>query len=288
MFDRSPVNPPLLALWVIDPSLRSLTYNLCDEEYGEEVPWPPELMQPEEHMLGTVLAKLRLSSPKLGHLRLAVEEIEWDVRLILPLTSPRSLDLEYSISCNTNALRSLAGLPHLHTLYLPEDITGEARPVPGGFVCLEYLRLCGGAEDMRRAVETIAPSRLRHLSLCVYDFERTMHLVLGPTSERCSGTLTRLTVECFDAFKGFPRVSDVLRPLFCARSIQDLKLSNTRTPLECRDADLVIMAKRWPMLQSLKLECDLTGELPTPQGIAQMRKECSGLRTVTLRLDRAR
>ncbi|KAI0730199.1 hypothetical protein C8Q72DRAFT_824662 [Fomitopsis betulina] len=46
-----------------------------------------------QSMLGTVLATLRSSAPGLEVLRLTVEDVDWDVQLVLPFTGLRSLDL---------------------------------------------------------------------------------------------------------------------------------------------------------------------------------------------------
>lgn len=286
VFERSPANTPLLALWVIGPSLRSFTYSLYNPGFGGYT-WLPELVQSEIRVLQTVLAKLRSSSPGLEDLHLVDEVLEFDPKFSLQFTNLRSLDLEAAACCDTSFLRALATLPHLHSLYVPREVIGKARPVPFGFAHLKFLQVYGGPASMRCALETINPPSLRHLSLTMsFRHESVVFQVVGSLSERCSATLAHLSVRYVSFDSNARKVSDALAPLFCMRKLRALTVRSTPGPLQCTDADLAALARHWPRLQSLHLECKAKGELPTAQGIAHLREACPDLSDVSLRLDK--
>ncbi|KZT67150.1 hypothetical protein DAEQUDRAFT_405377 [Daedalea quercina L-15889] len=263
--------------WVIGPSLRSFSaINYVDMRYQRN----PEGVSKIESLLNG----LHLSSPRLEVLEVADRMSCWNLSIALALSQLRVLDISRSRPCDTDFLRSLAALPRLHTLKIPE-ITGQPSPVPGGFRHLMNLAIVGDVDSLAFAVETIHPHQLRTLSVMIrepFECVDDAHGLFPSICNRCSRTLEEINIEYdLEPPEDEFTLTDILEPFHAARNVRVFTLTS-EYKVSFSDADLVAIAKHWPALRALDLDYEEGPQLPTLWGIADLAGACPDLEEIAL------
>ncbi|KAH9924869.1 uncharacterized protein B0H18DRAFT_1010523 [Fomitopsis serialis] len=285
--ERTPLSA-IAAKWVVGPSLLSfsITPHIDPLMY---MPFPPSGYRPRESitdgpMLGldTLVTRLQSSSPNIETLRVFDNVSHWALHSILAFTNLRIVDISVWHDCDTDVLRSLATLPHLHTLRLSvRAFVGESTPLPGGFAHLECLAISGNQEAIARAAEMIVPPGLCALWISgVFDYREVMRRTLYPLCNRYSSTLTEVHLECTNLY-GFD-LMEILDPLLPVSNLRVCMLSTEMGMVSFTDADLMVLAARWPALSVFSIMCGKGRALPTLQGIADFADACPNLTQISL------
>ncbi|KAH9830817.1 uncharacterized protein C8Q71DRAFT_323383 [Rhodofomes roseus] len=230
--------------------------------------------------LDSLLIRFQSSLPDLEVLRLGDGALQWEWHSVLALRDLRSLDISSwrLHTCTTDILRTLATFPRLHTLRLHvRAVVGRPLPHPGGFQSLDYLSVRGNDSDVNLALRTIAPPRLRVLSLAgLGGF--VAEPVLTRVCRRCASTLEEIHI--LDAEVEGVTLIDVLGPLFPAYNLRVFELDVSLSRVPFTDADLLTLAARWPALRRLDIKCSKGKLLPTLWGIADFADACPFLEEV--------
>ena len=239
----------------------------------------------DARLMETLIHEAQQSSPNLETLVISDPVLEWDITPILTLSSLETLDLHALPQCSVDFVRGLADFPHLRTLRLPSRVIGEARPVPGAFKALQYLGMGGAAEPdhISRALETIHPQFLRSLSITgdFKDYRKYARITLCPLFRRLSDVLTEIHIVGV-YYDPNLTMGDVLAPCLAVRNLHTLDLQLlVGEPITVTDADLMTLAKRWPMLRTLRLRYTAS-TLPTVPGVVALANACPKLEKIRL------
>ncbi|KAH9913198.1 hypothetical protein B0H21DRAFT_396450 [Amylocystis lapponica] len=271
---RKPLCPSLVSLeWRQDPpmdqglfaflgeSLRSLSISLFGLNHNN--------VNHANNAIKGVLYILRSCAPRLQDLTL---DYHGPCLELLPIAHLHALQKLCVRSCvfpvsTTQLFHSCAGMSNLRELSITLGTTNDPVISFGtAFPALEVLDVTGRTSDVTHLLSAMSSSPLHSVMICEFNPVewRGLETCCAALGIHFSASLTivRLVSDVDDSNIGPLQVLQTLQPLLQLQRMKSFELSITDALVSMLDQDISAMAKAWPEIENLTLNCDFAPQSP--------------------------